>query len=620
MRAKRVFAALLSAALLALPVCGLAGCDGDTATFEYDDGISASGNYDSSVFYRNDLTVDWFADPGVIYADDGYFYAYGTASDMSGAIRAWRSKNLADWEFVDIVYNCDESSWGYSSVWAPEVLYYQTAQQKINGEPGLYYMYFSAAWKDYGTGGSGYDNLRLSVAVSRSPAGPFVDVGRDTAWTNADGTEISVAEYYGRDYDGTEPVIRFEEHLTEMSANGVDLDGRLDGVQDTANETFSAIDPSPFIDEDGTMYLYFVQHISTGNLGNIIYGMRMIDPVTPDYSSVTPLAACNSASATGADCDYFEKVNGVYTPMDDPDVVLGSSEGSINEAPFMQKHTTVRKDGTTVTKYYLTYSILGLSSPYYSVSLALGDEPLGAFRKIQSPLPIHGIDYDFDHMSGTGHHYFVQAGEETFIFYHAHCDRSMGNGNPRALAVDRVYWYYNEELGCDIYHSDGPTYSLNPIPEMTSGYRNIAADASITATNAADGRSAALLQDGMSAIHAYDEDLELIVNGSTEITVSFDKAYEVNALFVYNSRTYAKAFSKISEVRLTGEDGTVYVVKDLAFNPEYYNEINSTIRPGAAAVMAFEPLRITEIKFTIDSPIVSGAAQIAVDEIKIMGR
>lgn len=617
---KKLFATLLGAAMLALPVCGLTGCDGETQSFAYDDGISESGNYDSSVFYRNDLDVDWFADPGVIYAEDGYFYAYGTASDMSGAIRAWRSKNLADWEFVGVVYNCAADSWGYSSVWAPEVMYYQTAQQKINDEPGLYYMYFSAAWKNYPTGGSGYDNLRMSVAVSDSPAGPFVDVGRDAAWTNADGTKVSVADYYGRDQDGSEPAFLFEEHLTEIAANGVDLDGRLDGVQNEANAVFSVIDPSPFIDADGSMYMYFVRHVSTGNQGNVIYGMRMIDPITPDYSTVTPLAASNAASATGGDCDYFEKVNGVYTPVDDPDVILGSSEGDINEAPFMQRHTTVKEDGTTVTKYYLTYSILGLTSPFYSVSLATADGPLGTFKKIQSPSPIHGINADFDHMSGTGHHCFVQAGDENFIFYHAHCDRSMGNGNPRALAVDRVYWYYNEELGYDIYHSDGPSYSLNPVPEVTSGYQNIVPSAQVEATNAADGSTAALLQDGMSAIHSYDDALEFVANGSTKITITLPRSYTVNAIFIYNSRSYAKAFSKVSEVRMTASDGSVYVVNDLAFNAEYYNTINETIRPGAAAVMAFEPISIVKIELTIDMPIVSGAAQIAVDEIKVMGK
>ena len=616
---RKILATLLGAAMLVLPVCGFTGCGGETQPFTYDDGISASGNYDSSVFYRNDLKVDWFADPGVIYAEDGYFYAYGTASDMSGAIRAWRSKNLADWEFVGVVYNCEADGWAYLDVWAPEVLYYQTTEQKINDEPGLYYMYFSAAWRNYPSG-SGFDNYRMSVAVADSPAGPFIDVGKDTAWTNADGTQISVSEYYGRGYDGSEPVFLFEEHLEEIAANGVDLDGTLDGVQNEANAVFSVIDPSPFIDEDGSMYMYFVRHQSTGNSGNVIYGMRMFDPITPDYSTVMPLAAANAVVGANRECDYFEKVNGVYTPMDDPAVSLSTSEEGVNEAPFMQRHTTVKADGSTVTKYYLTYSIIGYTSPFYSVSLATGDSPLGTFRKVSASLPVHGTNSDFDHMSGTGHHCFVQAGDENFIFYHAHCDRSMGNGNPRALAVDRVYWYYNEELGYDIYHSDGPSYSLNPVPEVTSGYKNIVPQAQIEATNAADGRSAALLQDGMSAIHAYDDALEFVANGSTQITVTLPRSYTVNAIFIYNSRSYSMAFSKVSEVRMTASDGSVYVVNDLAFNTEYYNTTNETIRPGAAAVMAFEPLSIVKIELTIDTPIRSGAAQIAVDEIKVMGK
>ncbi len=621
MKMKRTASALIGAALLALPVLGLAGCDQSAGTFQYDDGISQTGNYDSSVFYRNDLDVDWFADPGVLYNEaDGYFYAYGTASDMSGSIRAWKSKNLADWEFVGVVYNCDDDSWAYSSIWAPEVLYYQTKMQQINNEPGLYYMYFSGAWKEAGTGASGYDNLRLSVAVSDSPAGPFVDVGQDTAWTDAAKGDISVAEYYEREdlLQNSMPVIRFEENLTAMAQNGVDLDGRLDGVQGTPNQTFAAIDPSPFVDEDGTLYLYFVQHISTGNQGNIIYGMQMTNPITPNYSTVTPLAACNNT--VGTECDYFEKVDGVYKPMDDPSFNLGATEGEINEAPFMQRHVTVKEDGTEVVKYYLTYSILGYSSPQYSVCLALGDSPLGSFKKVPDPSPVHGIGPDFTHMSGCGHHCFVQAGEENFIFYHAHCERSSGNGNPRALAVDRVYWYYNEALGCDIYHSDGPSYSLNPVPEVTSGYANVAPEAEVSVSNLKSGSTAALLTDGMSAIHGYDDALECRVSGSTTITLTFPRTYEVNALFIYNARTLSEAFSKVSTVRMTASDGTVYEVKDLAFNPDYYDVDAGTIRPGAAAVMSFEPLRINKIELVIDSPIVQGVTTLSIDEIKVMGK
>ena len=66
MKAKRAICTLLGAAMLAVPVLTMAGCDEGAQTFAYDDGISQTGNYDSSVFFRNDLDVDWFADPGAL--------------------------------------------------------------------------------------------------------------------------------------------------------------------------------------------------------------------------------------------------------------------------------------------------------------------------------------------------------------------------------------------------------------------------------------------------------------------------------------------------------------------------------------------------------------------------
>ena len=103
-------------------------------------------------------------DPYVLLASDGYYYMYGT-TDSDNGYSAYRSKDLAGWESVGVVYEGHaEGSWTESCFWAPEV--YE--------RDGKYYMFFSSNWKDNPT--NELENFRIGVAVADSPAGPFKDM------------------------------------------------------------------------------------------------------------------------------------------------------------------------------------------------------------------------------------------------------------------------------------------------------------------------------------------------------------------------------------------------------------------------------------------------------------
>lgn len=335
------------------------------------------------------------------------------------------------------------------------------------------------------------------------------------------------------------------------------------------------IDAPPFLDENGDLYLYFVPFDSSNENNaltskSFICGMKMRDPVTPDYSTVTPLVA--------AKYDSFKKVDGMWAGVGDTGLDV------VNEAPFMMRHTTQRADGTTTTGYYLSYAYNGYTSPFYRVCTAMSSSPLGTFEK-DPAIPTHGIANGFNHMSGTAHHAIVEASGEMFIFYHAHVKRNMGESNPRALAVDRAVWTYDEELGCDRLHSNGPTYSLCPLPNVTTGRKNLASNAAISATNTVSGRSTNLLRDGAVPIHSHSDGLEFRAEDSTTITITLKKKSEVSALFIYNSYLFGNAFDKVDKITLVG-DGKTYVINNLAFNPAYYDAQLEYIRPGAAAVAA----------------------------------
>jgi len=108
--------------------------------------------------YVNPVYPDTMADPFVL-KHEGHYYAYGTAPGGPDGKRfpVLGSPNLVDWQLL-----------GYALVppgghdfWAPEVAY----------SNGKFYMYYSAQGID------GRDH-QLRVAVSASPAGPFIDCGR----------------------------------------------------------------------------------------------------------------------------------------------------------------------------------------------------------------------------------------------------------------------------------------------------------------------------------------------------------------------------------------------------------------------------------------------------------
>ncbi|MDR0636171.1 MAG: glycoside hydrolase family 43 protein [Treponema sp.] len=109
-----------------------------------------------AVYYSNPLGVQNAADPFVLKTDDGY-YCYATSS--SRGFLAWRSTNLVDWEAIGIVFNAMRSGqWASADFWAPEVVAHN----------GKYYLYYSGRWMANGS-------LRIGVAISESPAGPFID-------------------------------------------------------------------------------------------------------------------------------------------------------------------------------------------------------------------------------------------------------------------------------------------------------------------------------------------------------------------------------------------------------------------------------------------------------------
>ena len=116
--------------------------------------------------YRNPVYEPILADPTVIRADDGWFYAYGTSDDWGDGngthqVPIVRSKNLMKWDFVNDALITRPIWKDKGGIWAPDIA-------QVNGKYHLYYAF--SMWAD--------PNPGIGLAIADSPAGPFTDIGK----------------------------------------------------------------------------------------------------------------------------------------------------------------------------------------------------------------------------------------------------------------------------------------------------------------------------------------------------------------------------------------------------------------------------------------------------------
>ncbi len=117
--------------------------------------------------YRNPVQDREFADPAVLRAPDGSFYAYGTQAGAGSGmlnIQVARSQNLVRWDHLGDALP-QKATWASAKqhYWAPHVAY--------DGNLRRYFMYYSAE-------PDAVSGKCLGVATADAPAGPFVDSGR----------------------------------------------------------------------------------------------------------------------------------------------------------------------------------------------------------------------------------------------------------------------------------------------------------------------------------------------------------------------------------------------------------------------------------------------------------
>lgn len=559
-----------------------------------------------NLFYRNDRKVD-VADPCVVCVEDaddpdfGSYFLYGTTGNTG--FFCWKSNDLVNWEGVGYAFlyrdlTTPEGSAVSMDSWAPEVVY--------DAEEGKWYLFFSASPAD-----TAYTYIPY-VAESDSPRGPFTLVDHIETYRAPDGTPLKdIAdieennEYYFQRY------MTFDPYLM---ADAMEQAG-IAGLDDTSS-LLRAIDFHPYVDEKtDEKYLYF-----NTSAGSYIMGMRMKNWLEPDYDSLTILTKPGYSTPSSAERDVAHEAN-----------------TSVNEAAWMTEHSG---------KYYLTYSVNSYQDKTYQVCQAVGDSPLGEFRKLSEAEGGILLSADAslrDDVSGTGHSTILTAGGNDYIVYHAHNSVAAG-GSSRHVAIDEIKWITIEDEegnALDIMYANGPTTGVQPLPEFASGYANIAPEAEVSATALAEGSSASYLTDGLLSVNRYaNYDMveryvrEAEFGEETTITLKFDGYRAMRALMIYNSKNMDSAFFDITRIEFDcrREDGSLVTkyIDNLAFDWQAYTSVDDVdvIRPAAAAIAEFDEMECDEIRITVTPatqeqiPVhgLNGLAELALSEIRVLGK
>ncbi|MCD7755414.1 MAG: glycoside hydrolase family 43 protein, partial [Firmicutes bacterium] len=360
------------------------------------------------------------------------------------------------------------------------------------GSDGKFYLYYC--------GLNDESSLRIGVAVSDSLTGPYVDC--------------------------------FDAPLFDLG--------------------YATIDPHLFIDDDGSMYLYYSRDCSE----NIVDGHHVSQIYVVELEDYTHVKE-------GAEHTLL------LTPEQSWEL-LNNGDYQWNEGPEMLKH-----DGV----YYLFYSGGYYGDSSYAMGYATSDSPLGPFVKYEG----NPIISSTEAVSGPGNNSFFYTldGGEMFNAYHTHTVAAIAGGN-RKLTIDRCGW---REDGT--FYMNGPTYTEQPAPSGESTLTQITAITSVVASSTSSGTAEAIV-DGEFAAGASGAKQEWLAEDGEKasITIYFDGEQSIDTLFLY--RTYEDSAVPES-VKISFSDGSV--IKNISFPSDSAEPV----------ILHFDPVTTQELTIEVTS-------------------
>lgn len=204
----------------------------------------------------------------------------------------------------------------------------------------------------------------------------------------------------------------------------------IGGQQTLIHEDVSEIGGSPFIDDDGKVYLSFARF---GN-GNHTYREQVVlkdGVVTPVEGTLTH----------------------VVSPMFEYEI---DGYGNISEGGILYKHNGY---------YYSTYAS-GHYLGHYGQSYLVAENINGPYTKYEyNEIITHNSAVD-----GAGDGMFVKSpdGTELWFVYHQHAE--VGKVEPRQTRIDRVQFIPNPDGGPDILTINAPSTTPQTVPSFVGRY------------------------------------------------------------------------------------------------------------------------------------------------------
>ena len=179
-----------------------------------------------------------------------------------------------------------------------------------------------------------------------------------------------------------------------------------------------AIDGSLFVDDDGSIYLYYVRLDGQ----NRIYVAKM------------------KGDLSGIEKEYDDCLICADAPWETLDCLIA-------EGPFTVKHNGL---------YYLTYSCNHTRCIDYGVGYAVSSCPTGPFKKYEgNPILIRN-----GNLVGVGHHSFFNAEDGTlYCAYHCH-STNLSNFKPRMFCLNTAEFVKGDN-GIDVLKINGPISTEN---------------------------------------------------------------------------------------------------------------------------------------------------------------
>jgi beta-xylosidase len=252
---------------------------------------------------------------------------------------------------------------------------------------GTYYLYPT-------THGHGYDAWTSTDLVTWKPRGSVFKAAYGGAWApDVFHNKRGDGKFYLY-YTDSEPDA--PEHGPWGKRIGVAVsDSPLGPFEDKKVLAAGAIDANLFQDDDGRLYLYYVEIAG----GFKIFVQRMSGPLTKEGDRIELIHPT----------EHWEMVS-----------------GHVTEGPFMLKHKGI---------YYLMYSGTGADSPNYGIGYATSKSPVGPFEKYAGNPIVHREQGIY----GPGHHCVVEGPDgKLWMIYHQKSDD--GTDYRRFLALDRIWF------------------------------------------------------------------------------------------------------------------------------------------------------------------------------------